>query len=299
MDTGSALAFIAAVSPFRPMIRLFGGEPFLHPEWRLVVEQARARGLHCTAVSNGMRLAREAEDVVRSGLLAVGISLDTARPVNDALRGRHTLATVESGIRGLQAAKARLGSETPQVEIYTTVSEGTYDYLDGWAEELASWGISKLRLQHLIWFSSAQRRASFELLAEAMPDPVFFRAEDASFCRDEVPKIDPRLLAEQLQAIRTKQYPFRIESHPDLPIAEMVRYYGEAQFERRGRPSCTTMESYAFVDPRGRLYPCMTLDMGNVFEQSFMEVWNGARFRAFRRLVRREKRLPLCHRCPD
>jgi molybdenum cofactor biosynthesis enzyme MoaA len=36
-----------------------------------------------------------------------------------------------------------------------------------------------------------------------------------------------------------------------------------------------------------------------VFESSFQEVWNGARFRSFRRLIRREKRLPLCHRCPD
>jgi radical SAM protein with 4Fe4S-binding SPASM domain len=59
------------------------------------------------------------------------------------------------------------------------------------------------------------------------------------------------------------------------------------------------MESYAFVDPRGRLYPCLTLDMGNVFEAPFLDVWNGPRFRAFRRLIRREKRLPLCHRCPD
>jgi radical SAM protein with 4Fe4S-binding SPASM domain len=59
------------------------------------------------------------------------------------------------------------------------------------------------------------------------------------------------------------------------------------------------MESYAFVDPRGRMYPCLTLDMGNVFESSFEEVWNGPRFRAFRRLIRQNRRLPICHRCPD
>jgi hypothetical protein len=36
-----------------------------------------------------------------------------------------------------------------------------------------------------------------------------------------------------------------------------------------------------------------------VFETPFLQVWNGSRFRSFRRLIRREKRLPLCHRCPD
>jgi radical SAM protein with 4Fe4S-binding SPASM domain len=79
----------------------------------------------------------------------------------------------------------------------------------------------------------------------------------------------------------------------------MVRFYGSTEYHRHDRVSCTTMEVYAFVDPRGRLYPCLTLDMGNVFEEPFLDVWNGERFRAFRRVVRREGRLPLCHRCPD
>jgi MoaA/NifB/PqqE/SkfB family radical SAM enzyme len=299
MDAGAALRFIDEVAAFRPMIRLFGGEPFLHPEWRKVVEHARARGLHCTAVSNGMRLAREAEDVVRSGLLAVGISLDTSSPVNDALRGRDTLATVRRGLLAVKEARERLGSQTPLVEIYTTVHEGTYDRLVDWTEELSSWGIHKLRLQHLIWFSSEQLRSSMDLLRGAMPSPSFFRSEDASFCRDRLPGIDVEVLAEQLRTIRGRQYPFLVESHPDLSVEEMVRYYGETEFRRRDRVDCTTMESYAFVDPRGRLYPCITLDMGNVFEEPLLEVWNGPRFRAFRRLIRRERRLPLCHRCPD
>ena len=299
METGAALRLLDDVAPFRPMIRLFGGEPFLHPEWPRVVAAARAHGLHCTAVSNGMRLEREAEEVVRSGLLAVGISLDTSGAANDALRGRGTLAAVRRGLAAVAEAKARLGSATPQVEIYTTVHEGTYARLAAWAEELAAWAIDKLRLQHLIWFSSAQRDASFALLRGALPEPRFFRAEDVSYVRDEVPRIDVAVLAEQLRAIRSREHPFRVESHPDLPVEEMVRYYGEAEFERQGRPSCTTMESYAFVDPRGRLYPCMTLDMGSVFAAPFLAVWNGPRFRAFRRVVRREGRLPLCHRCPD
>lgn len=299
MEVGAALRFIGEVAAFRPMIRLFGGEPFVHPEWRRVVERVREHGLHCTAVSNGMRLAREAEDVVRSGLLAVGISLDTDGPVNDAARGRDTLATVRRGLAELAAAKDRLGSRTPLVEIYTTVHEGTYAHLADWAAELSSWDIATLRFQHLIWFSSAQRRDSFELLREAMPNPAFFRAEDASYTRDQLPKIDGAILATQLQAIKARQYPFRIESHPDLPIAEMVRYYSEPEYTRHDRLACTTMENYAFVDPRGRLYPCLTLDMGNVFDAGFAEVWNGSRFRAFRRLIRREQRLPLCHRCPD
>ena len=299
MDTGDALRLLGTVATFRPMIRLFGGEPFLHPEWHRVVERARDLGSSCTAVTNGMFLERDAERLVRANVLAVGISLDTDRPVNDALRGAGTLAEVRRGLAALKKVKERLGSETPRVEIYTTVHEETYAHLTGWAAELAGWGIATLRLQHLIWFSSAQLRDSKAQLTEAIGEPFFFRNEEVSYCRDELPRIDVKRLAAELHALQAGPYPFRIEPHPDLSVDEMKRYYGDPEFRRRSKLACTTMESYAFVDPRGRLYPCLTLDMGNVFESPFLEVWNGARFRAFRRLVRREKRLPLCHRCPD
>src|SRR5206468_3541139 len=116
MDTGAALRLVSEVAAFRPMIRLFGGEPFIHPEWR-------------------------------------------------------------------------------KVEIYTTVTAATYEHLSAWAGELSSWGIDKLRLQHLIWFSSDQLQTSLELLRGVMPDPAFFRAEDASYCQDEVPRMDVARLA--------------------------------------------------------------------------------------------------------
>lgn len=299
MDTGAALRFLDDVAPLGPMIRLFGGEPFVHPEWRRVVDHARGHGLHCTAVSNGMRLVKDAESVVRSGLLAIGISLDTDGAANDAARGKGALATVQAGLAALREAKERLGVDTPQVEIYTTVHEGTYRHLVEWTETLASWDITTLRLQHLIWFSSAQHRDSMALLRGALPDPAFFRREEASYTRDELPEMDLEILAEQLRTIRSRRHPFRIESHPELPVEEMVRFYGSPEYHRHDRVSCTTMEVYAFVDPRGRLYPCLTLDMGNVFEAPFLDVWNGPRFRAFRRIVRRQGRLPLCHRCPD
>ncbi len=48
MDTGGALRLIDSVAGFHPMIRLFGGEPFLHPEWPRIVAAIRAHGLHCT-----------------------------------------------------------------------------------------------------------------------------------------------------------------------------------------------------------------------------------------------------------
>jgi MoaA/NifB/PqqE/SkfB family radical SAM enzyme len=297
MDTDQAIRFIESIASFRPMIRFFGGEPFLHPQWPRIFSAAVGHGLPITVVTNGTRLLGKAEALVRSGLLAVGISLEPVA-VNDRFRGEGTFAICEQVVREIGLARRSLGSQSPQIEIYTTVHEGTHAVLTDWAERLRDWQIDTLRLQHQIWLRSAQRPVSEQMIAEAIGEATFFRSDVDTYCSDEMPKVDPDVLEAQLRRLETTSYPYRIEHHPPLPADEMADYYRNPDFKRRTARPCTLISNYAFVDPRGRLYPCLTLDMGNVFERPFAEVWNGPKFRAFRRLLRREQRLPLCERCP-
>jgi MoaA/NifB/PqqE/SkfB family radical SAM enzyme len=297
MDTGKALAFLDSVASFKPMIRVFGGEPFLYPEWPRIFAAAVGHGMPITVVTNATRLVGRADDLVRSGLLAVGISVDPPE-VHDRYRGKGTFAICEQVVREIQEAKLRHGSTTPQIEIYTTVYEGTYASLIDWADALRDWHIDTLRFQHQIWLRTAQRPESEHLIAQAIGDSTFFRSDVDTYCSDEMPNVDPNVLEGQLRHLDTAQYPYRLEFHPPLPVEEMMEFYRDPDFKRQTARSCTLISNYAFVDPRGRLYPCLTLDMGNVFEQPFESVWNGQKFRAFRRLLRREQRLPLCERCP-
>jgi len=298
MDTSKAIRFIESVASFKPMLRMFGGEPFLHPQWPEIFAAARTNGLPVTVVTNGTRLVGRADDLVKSGLLALGISIDPPS-ANDRYRGDGTFAICRRVIDEVNAAKEKLGSRTPLIEIYTTVYEGTYASLTAWAEELRDWRIETLRLQHQIWLRTAQRPESEHLIAKAIGDSTFFRSDVDTYCSDAMPNVDTDVLETELRRLHdASAYPFRIEFHPPLPVEEMMDFYRNTEFKRQTARSCTLISNYAFVDPRGRLYPCLTLDMGNVFEEPFERVWNGAKFRAFRRLLRREQRLPLCERCP-
>jgi len=136
------------------------------------------------------------------------------------------------------------------------------------------------------------------MIEDAIGESTFFRSDVDTYCSDAMPNIDVSVLEAELRALEAAEYPFRVEFHPPLPVPEMMEFYRNPDFRRETARPCTLISSYAFVDPRGRLYPCLTLDMGNVFEQPFEDVWNGRKFRAFRRLLRREQRLPLCERCP-
>lgn len=297
MDTGKAIRFLESVAPFKPMIRVFGGEPFLHPQWPVIFAAAVRNGLPITVVTNGTRLVGRAEELVKSGLLALGISVDPPL-ANDFYRGDGTFDLCKQVIDEINAAKARLGSTTPLIEIYSTVYEGTYDSLVAWADRLRDWNIDTLRFQHQIWLRKAQRPESEHLIAKAIGDSTFFRSDVDTYCSDDMPNVDPRVLERELRTLEGTSWPYRLEVHPPLPVEEMMEFYRDPNFQRQTARACTLISNYAFVDPRGRLYPCLTLDMGNVFDRPFEEVWNGTKFRAFRRLLRREQRLPLCERCP-
>lgn len=297
MDTDRALRFLGSVQPFRPMIRMFGGEPLLHPDWPRIFAHARDLGLPFTLVTNGTRIAGRAEELVATGITAVGVSVDPPA-AHDRSRGAGNFDQCREAIAQLHTAKATLGMRTPQIEIFSTVHADTYAHLDAWAQELRSWPIDMLRLQHQIWLRTHQRPISEALIAEACGDSAFFRSDVDTYCSDEMPAIDLPLLERQLRHLEATDYPFKVEAHPPLPVEEMLAFYGDPGFRRTTARPCTLIASYAFVDPRGRLYPCLTLDMGNVFQQPFEAVWNGEKFRAFRRLLRAHERLPLCERCP-
>jgi MoaA/NifB/PqqE/SkfB family radical SAM enzyme len=266
VDTAKAIRFLESVAHFRPAIRFFGGEPFLHPRWPRIFSAAVQNGLEIRAVTNGTRLLGRADELVQSRLLAIGISVDPPS-AHDAFRGAGTFASCERVVGEIRRARERLGSSTPSIEIFTTVHEGTYAGLSRWAEQLRGWKIDMLRLQHQIWFSRSRQPASERLIAGAIGDAAFFGSDVETYCSDTAPK-------------------------------ELVAFYRDPDFQRKTARACSLIWNYAFVDPVGRLYPCMTLDMGNVFDRPFEDVWNGSKFRAFRRLLRREQRLPLCERCP-
>jgi MoaA/NifB/PqqE/SkfB family radical SAM enzyme len=297
VNTADAVKFLDSVTYFRPMIRIFGGEPFLHPQWPTIFAAAVRNGLPLWVITNGTRLIGKAKALVESGLTAIGISVEPS-VAHDRFRGRGTFSTCERVIAEIGRAREELGSATPKIEIYTTVHEGTYASLTAWADRLRGWNVDLLRLQHQIWLRVAQRPPSERLIAEAIGDSTFFGSDIDTYCSDTMPNIDTAVLESELRGLQQGVYPFRIDFQPPLPVEEMIEFYRDPDFKRLTARACALISSYAFVDPQGRLYPCMTLEMGNVFEEPFEHVWNGSKFRAFRRLLRREERLPLCERCP-
>jgi radical SAM protein with 4Fe4S-binding SPASM domain len=71
------------------------------------------------------------------------------------------------------------------------------------------------------------------------------------------------------------------------------------------RPGCRRLKRTAVINCDGTVVPCCydiytEYPLGNVFQDLFTDIWNGEKYRAFRRRVRLEKEtLGICRKCPE
>lgn len=295
MEISSALNLIDEISSFKPFIRLFGGEPFLHPEWDIIVKYAKEKGIWCTSVTNGTLIYDQAEKIVKSGLLALGVSIDG---FTNNLRLKNSAEKIVEGIKKVNALKDYYKIENPLIEIYLTINEENYENLFEFGNYLKELKVNLYRLQHLIWFSKKQYEESLNILKKNIKFSSFFGPEEG-YIRDKIYKLDIGILKNQIEKIKKSNFPFKVEFHPELEFDEIYKYYNDIEYRREKNQSCRTMEKFCYISPEGTLFPCVTIEIGNVFEKSFFKVWNSKKARRFRKLIRKIKRLPICGRCPD
>ena len=99
------------LAPHRPIVTLFGGEPFLYPEIMPLVRAIKARGLVATVITNGWHLERHARELVEAGIDSIAVSIDGPPSVHDRIRGRESsFARAAAGIRAVAHWRRALGT---------------------------------------------------------------------------------------------------------------------------------------------------------------------------------------------
>lgn len=81
-------AIASALSEGLRMVKLTGGEPLLHPEWRQIVQFAAEQGVKVALETNGTLLDKEDAKLLSKYNVRVSVSLDGAEPAtHDNFRG--------------------------------------------------------------------------------------------------------------------------------------------------------------------------------------------------------------------
>ncbi len=120
-----------------------------------------------------------------------------------------------------------------------------------------------------------------------------------SCCDDYVhpAKVDVDILADQMERLRREPI---VDFLPYLDRQQLKRFYHDPDRFMVKRPQC--LASWYFLqilaDGNATVYTrCHTEPLGNINEESFYEIWGGARMAQWRSFIRKQEVMPMCKRC--
>ncbi|MFC1511877.1 radical SAM/SPASM domain-containing protein [Candidatus Latescibacterota bacterium] len=285
------------VADYRPIFYVTGGEPFLYPEFVPLMNYIKEKGCILSVVTNGVKLAESAEDMVKNGWDMVLVSFDGPREVHDRCRNYPgAFDTAVEGITRLNEMKRKYRSVKPFVMTSTTISAMNAPVLHE-TFEIGSRLIPDLMVVYLSWFTSEDiGRKHAELLKRELDVDAFtWESYVASFSREEA-----ELFRDAIVGVKKESWPFKYLIIPSLDDNDIVKYYTEPA-DLFGYGRCAAPFIMIDVMPNGDVTTCrdfIDVKVGNITEKPLFEIWNDEPFVRFRKLlIDHGGTLPQCSRC--
>ena len=269
-------------------------EPLLN-DIKFVMEQARKHEAWLSIYTNATVLTRERFELIADRLYQLHISFDShKKEVYEALRVRAEYETTVANIRSvLPLAAARA---IPVAFIVTTMADNVADaadYVDFMADLGAAEFGASIRLQPLLDVSSQCKGRD---ITDRYPPEQIHGFLDKACER-------ARARGVTLNVCLPPPFERAIPGNMPQPRMVMPDMLGEVIETVRNRypQYCSMAAYYLKVHPNGNVHPCCRapeeLTMGNVKEQSIEEIWNGPKYREFRRRMFAGDYHAVCRGC--
>jgi MoaA/NifB/PqqE/SkfB family radical SAM enzyme len=284
--------FIRIVDQFPQIERavLHGiGEPLLNKELPRMIALLKARGATVLFNTNATLLSEDlAQKLVNSGLDELRVSLDSLSPeIYLRIRGAPSLDKVIANLKGLSQVQRELQVDYPRVSLWMMGMKGNIHELPDLVRLAAQLGIPDVYLQRLVYH------------AHESHSPEATNADRAIFSTHNA-DID-RIIDEAESVART----LKVGLHASG--ATTAKQSIQKSRERTPWLQCVRPWTTAYVTVNGNALPCcispfatlnyQSLILGNVFDQTFGEIWNAGRYQEWRRRVLGEQPHEACAGC--
>lgn len=303
LDLDILLERLAECLPTKPYIEFFGGEPLLYKGiWRLL-EVLREAGCEVAFPTNGTTLARHAPRLVSDSPTRVWVSLDGPREYNDAQRGAGVYDRAMRGIDAVDRRKRETGSRYPELGVAFVVTPDNHSTIEEFflGLDLSRIGAVSIELQSYV--TAAQHRhyarvahdkfgvTSTPFAAAYVRDPQIFAGMDADG------------VVRQMRTVRDAcgARGIRFFSQPRTLERETLAAYLSADWTAMGdhHARCAVPWANAEISARGEVTTCHSfydITIGNIYQDSLLDIWNGERAQQVRAHVRGEL-FSVCTAC--
>jgi MoaA/NifB/PqqE/SkfB family radical SAM enzyme len=270
-------------------------EPLLYKDLPLAISYATKRGIRTHVTTNGLLLEDMARALVDSGIYRINVSIDGPARINDFVRG--VPGGFDAALKGIEKVlqiKRQENKRFPTVGVNCCMSEYNAGHLIELIENLKGVDIDYLHFNHLQFIT--QEMASRQNLQTKGFD---FTALGVS--QTDPRRLDTNKLKEQINRINKIYKDARIDFLPKINSRDIDRFYSQPERFIRGFHRCYYPWRFLHVLPNGDVivaYRCFSGSMGNLKDNKLSEIWNGERFRGFRRFIRASGgALGVCSRC--
>lgn len=280
--------------PFYSFITLVGGEVFLRKDFLPIFEKASKKTFgKVNIISNGILLTEEIMDsFIKNKLLLLSISLDGYGANHD--KNRCQTGIFDKIINNLELFNSKRKNNKPMLDIKTVVLENNLDDLVE---------LYKLCAKMDLDFFSISFKRNCDLKQNSMLRESF----GEEFYNHEYP-IEPyfdmehfKEVYKELESIskysKTKmRWSPKFKTTGDLQEIEKFYSLGNTPIARIYQP-CLYPFSNMIINPEGDVYPCLSLNIGNVKNKKLIEIFNETKFRCFRKNLKASKLFNSCQLC--
>ncbi|MGH2517144.1 MAG: radical SAM/SPASM domain-containing protein [Ktedonobacterales bacterium] len=279
------------------------GEPLLNPELPAIVAHLRRRGVHVLFNSNATALSeRTGRALIAADLNELRVSLDGATPETYArVRGvnARTLPKIIRNLAAFTRIQRETGATNPRLSFWFTAMRENLHELQRLVDIALETGVREIYVQRLIYFGEGLAREEQALFRRTQADDLAILDETARRCQEHG-------LAFRATGATTPSDYLR-PSHESMLRSGRSLGKTQTEVERRPWSPCERPRTLAYIAATGNVYSCCfapfhpgpaaTRVLGNVFEQSFAAIWNGARYTAFRAAFASDEPWDQCAGC--
>jgi Fe-coproporphyrin III synthase len=266
-------------------ITFTGGEALLKKGIDEILEKT-GRIYKITLASNGALLKQHADLLVKTGVRALGISLDGPPEVHESIRNQKGLfEKLQNGLQALIEAKRINGSSSPAININAVILAENRKTLPQVVKTVKDLGLESCSFQI---FDPSLRRSGIA------PDENLNDEESPLANVEEIDTDSLRAcLNDIIQEGRKQQV--SVAFSPPLSVDEIISYY-QRRFDLGGW-RCHFPWQTARVSPYGDVYPCLNYQIGNTREHPLRDLWNYERYIRFRRTLAKKGIFSACIGC--
>lgn len=264
------------------------GEPLMNRDLGRMIAYLKARGVHVVFNTNAILLYPKRQiELIESGLDELRVSCDSSTPETYAkIRGVNVLPKVLRNVGQMMQTRKRIGADRPRVSLWFTGVKENIRELPGLVEIAAELGVDEVYLTRMVFFGEGLATES-QSIYNSEAD---FRGEVIDIVRQA--------------SRRAEELGLGFKGAGALAPVEYVTGPGEIRNPWQG---CRRPWRLGYVTANGNALPCCIapftdvpyddLILGNVNGGGFNAVWNGERYREFRRRHQSDDPPDACRRC--